>query len=167
MLASRASHFKDDYKKTITNRTAGEIVEEPMEPDEEKKLDLRREKQAARSSRTIYDLQQQVQNQVIYHYILCVKLSHIPYWMVTVSHNFMFFHDSRVCFASSHRSTPDNTRTKKKKQYQSNTHRSLDTSNSHQPKDTHITSCFWALIYIWYGSQRFVFSSRAGYHFSS
>lgn len=36
-----------------------------MEPDEEKKLDLRREKQAARSSRTIYDLQQQVKNQVI------------------------------------------------------------------------------------------------------
>lgn len=41
------------------------MVEEPLEPDEKKKLELRREKQAARSSRIIYVLQQQVQNQAI------------------------------------------------------------------------------------------------------
>lgn len=47
-------------------------MEEPLEPDEEKKLKLRREKQAARSSRIIYVLQQQVQNQVIcYWHSVC------------------------------------------------------------------------------------------------
>ncbi|KAM9801684.1 protein moonraker [Neosynchiropus ocellatus] len=37
-----------------------ENVEEPPDPDEEKKIQIRREKQAARSSRFIYDLQHQV-----------------------------------------------------------------------------------------------------------
>ncbi|XP_053729802.1 protein moonraker isoform X1 [Synchiropus splendidus] len=37
-----------------------EKEEEPLDPDEEKKIQIRREKQAARSSRFIYDLQHQV-----------------------------------------------------------------------------------------------------------
>lgn len=35
-------------------------MEEPLEPEEQKKLEIRRQKQAARSSRVIYVLQQQV-----------------------------------------------------------------------------------------------------------
>ncbi|XP_044209027.1 protein moonraker isoform X2 [Thunnus albacares] len=42
----------------LANR--GEKMEEPLEPDEQNKLEIRRQKQAARSARTIYVLQQQV-----------------------------------------------------------------------------------------------------------
>lgn len=59
-------------------------MEELKEPDDEKKLDLRREKQAARSSRIIYDLQQQVQ-----------KESNMK------SHNFMFC-PKDLCLAAGH-----------------------------------------------------------------
>ncbi|XP_073336831.1 protein moonraker isoform X2 [Pagrus major] len=42
----------------LANR--GEKIEEPLEPEEQNKLDIRRQKQAARSARIIYVLQQQV-----------------------------------------------------------------------------------------------------------
>ncbi|XP_019944181.2 protein moonraker isoform X3 [Paralichthys olivaceus] len=42
----------------LANR--GEKTEEPLEPEEKNKLEMRRQKQAARSSQTIYVLQQQV-----------------------------------------------------------------------------------------------------------
>ncbi|KAM9359559.1 protein moonraker [Symphorus nematophorus] len=42
----------------LANR--GEKLEEPLEPEEQNKLEIRRQKQAARSSRMIYVLQQQV-----------------------------------------------------------------------------------------------------------
>ncbi|XP_041796994.1 protein moonraker isoform X2 [Chelmon rostratus] len=42
----------------LANR--GEKIEEPLEPEEQNKLEIRREKQAARSARVIYVLQQQV-----------------------------------------------------------------------------------------------------------
>lgn len=42
------------------NLTTGEKIEEPLEPEEQNKLEIRREKQAARSARVIYVLQQQV-----------------------------------------------------------------------------------------------------------
>lgn len=38
----------------------GEKIEEPLEPEEQNKLEIRRQKQAARSARIIYVLQQQV-----------------------------------------------------------------------------------------------------------
>lgn len=41
-------------------KTAGEKIEEPLEPEEQNKLMVRTEKQAARSARIIYTLQQQV-----------------------------------------------------------------------------------------------------------
>lgn len=41
-------------------KTAGEKIEEPLEPEEQNKLEMRREKQAACSTRIIYALQQQV-----------------------------------------------------------------------------------------------------------
>lgn len=41
-------------------QTTGEKIEEPLEPEEQNKLDIRRQKQAARSARIIYVLQQQV-----------------------------------------------------------------------------------------------------------
>lgn len=40
--------------------TAGEKNEEPLEPEEQNKLEIRRQKQAARSASVIYVLQQQV-----------------------------------------------------------------------------------------------------------
>nr|XP_046245426.1 protein moonraker isoform X2 [Scatophagus argus] len=43
----------------LANR-AGEKTEEPLEPEEQNKLEIRRQKQAARSARIIYVLQQQV-----------------------------------------------------------------------------------------------------------
>ncbi|XP_056231008.1 protein moonraker isoform X1 [Seriola aureovittata] len=42
----------------LANR--GEKIEEPLEPEEQNKLEIRRQKQAARSTRSIYVLQQQV-----------------------------------------------------------------------------------------------------------
>ncbi|XP_070826140.1 protein moonraker isoform X2 [Chaetodon trifascialis] len=42
----------------LANR--GDKIEEPLEPEEQNKLEIRREKQAARSARVIYVLQQQV-----------------------------------------------------------------------------------------------------------
>lgn len=40
--------------------TLGDKIEEPLEPEEQTKLEMRRQKQAARSARVIYVLQQQV-----------------------------------------------------------------------------------------------------------
>lgn len=41
-------------------QTTGEKIEDLLEPEEQNKLEIRRQKQAARSARVIYVLQQQV-----------------------------------------------------------------------------------------------------------
>ncbi|KAM9852885.1 protein moonraker [Aulostomus maculatus] len=53
----------ENYIQTVeqlAKRAPTEKAEEPLEPDEQKKLEIRRQKQAARSARSIYALQQQV-----------------------------------------------------------------------------------------------------------
>ncbi|XP_040901434.1 protein moonraker isoform X3 [Toxotes jaculatrix] len=44
----------------LANRATGEKMDKPLEPEERNKLEMRRQKQAARSARVIYVLQQQV-----------------------------------------------------------------------------------------------------------
>ncbi|XP_029027675.1 protein moonraker isoform X2 [Betta splendens] len=68
----RASLSRDIYRlqnelevyiqKVEELASGGEKMEEPLEPEEHKKLELRRQKQAARSARVIYVLQQQVKD---------------------------------------------------------------------------------------------------------
>lgn len=56
-------------------KTAGEKIEEPLEPEEQSKLEMRREKQAARSARIIYALQQQV------FMLLLMLMNSDPHWL--------------------------------------------------------------------------------------
>lgn len=62
--------------------TTGEKIEEPLEPEEQNKLEIRRQKQAARSARVIYVLQQQVN---IYHMLLEINLHDFLFCSVSIN----------------------------------------------------------------------------------
>lgn len=149
-----------------TNQTAGEIVEEPLDPDEENKLELRREKQAARSSQIIYVLQQQVQNQVIcYWHDVCRLQSHMRQYD-TISHNLYFLLQHRHLFLHPwdpylFKATSNPKNCIKAMHIDHWTHPTVSNIN------TYITLYLWVLIFIWGGSQSFWVCSRTRYHSNS